>query len=85
MSIFRLEWACKVTYYVQEVGRQCILVGYGFSGAIVAGFLINFVYACMDIIRLQIPDFPPSFSFGWCLPSPVQGPCTILTEVKSLV
>src|SRR5258708_2759427 len=53
MSIFRLEWACMVVYYVQEVGKRCILVGYYFPGAVVAGFLKNFVYACMDIIRLS--------------------------------
>ena len=64
MSIFRLEWACKVAHYVQEVDRRRILVGYCFSGAEVAGFLINFVYACMDIIRLQISDFPPLFLLG---------------------
>ena len=61
MSIFGLGWACKVAHYVQEVDRQCTLVGYCFSGAVVARFLINFVYACMDIIRLQISDFPPLF------------------------
>ncbi len=28
-----------------------------------ARFLINFVYACMDTIRLELSDFSPSFSF----------------------
>ena len=63
MSIFRVEWACMVVYYVQEVGKRCILVGYYFPGAVVARFLKNFVYACMDIIRQQISDFSPSFLF----------------------
>ncbi len=63
MIIFRLEWACMVVYYVQEVGKRRILVGYYFPGAVVAGFLINFVYACMDIIRQQKLHFPPSFLF----------------------
>src|SRR5258705_288049 len=85
MSIFRLEWACMVVYYVQEVGKRCILVGYYFQGAVVAGFLINFVYACMDIIRPGISVSPPLLSFVWCLTSPVRVPCAILTEVKSLV
>jgi len=62
MSIFRLEWACMVVYYVQEVGKRCILVGYYFQGAVVAGFLKNFVYACMDIIRPRI-SVPPPFTF----------------------
>ncbi len=64
MSIFRVTWACMVVYYVQEVGKRCILVGYYSQGAVVAGFLLSFV---------------------WCLTSPVRVPCTILTEVKSLV
>ena len=85
MIIFRLEWACMVIYYVQEVGKRCILAGYYFQGAVVAGFLKNFVYACMDIIRPRISVPPPLLSFVWCLTSPVRVPCTILTEVKSLV
>ena len=84
MSIFRVKWACMVVYYVQEVGKRCILVGY-YSRAVVAGFLKNFVYACMDIIRPGISVSPPLLSFVWCLTSPVRVPCTILTEVKSLV
>ncbi len=63
MSIIRMEWACKVVYYVQEVGRWYILMGYCLSGAVVAGLLKNFVYACMDIIRLELLDFSPSFLF----------------------
>ena len=62
MIIFRMEWACMVVYYVQEVGKQRILVGYYFLGAVVARFLINFVYACMDIIRPGISVSPP-FTF----------------------
>ena len=62
MSIFRVTWACMVVYYVQEVGKRCILVGYYSRGAVVAGFLKNFVYACMDIIRPGIPVSPP-FTF----------------------
>src|SRR6266446_2943742 len=86
MSIFWLEWACMVVYYVQEVGKRCILVGYYFQGAVVARFLKNFVYACMDIIRPRISVPPPLLlSFVWCLTSPVRVPCMILTEVKSLV
>src|SRR5258708_24271018 len=85
MSIFRVEWACMVVYYVQEVGQGCILVGYYFPGAVVARFLKNFVYACMDIISTGISVPPPLLSFVWCLTSPVRVPCTILTEVKSLV
>jgi len=68
MIIFRLEWACMVVYYVQEVGKRRILVGYHFPGAVVAGFLINFVYACMDTIKLRISDL---LSFVWHLTSPV--------------
>src|SRR5258708_26021989 len=47
-TLFRSKWACMVVYYVQEVGKRCILVGYYSQGAVVAGFLKNFVYACMD-------------------------------------
>src|SRR5258707_13837777 len=85
MSIFRVTWACMVVYYVQEVGKRCILVGYYSQGAVVAGFLKNFVYACMDIMRPEIPVSPPLLSFVWCLTTPVRVPCTSLTEVKSLV
>src|SRR5258708_20665987 len=85
MIIFRLEWACMVIYYVQEVGKRRILVGYYFLGAVVARFLINFVYACMDISRPRRSVFPPLLSFVWCLTSPLRVPCVILTEVKSLV
>src|SRR5260221_309120 len=85
MSIFRVKWACMVVYYVQEVGKRCILVGYYSQGAVVAGFLKNFVYACMDMIRPRISVPPPLLSFVSCLPSPLRVPCTILTEVKSLV
>ncbi|SRR5258705_8091996 len=85
MIIFRMEWACMVVYYVQEVGKRRILVGYYFLGAVVARFLINFVYACMDISRPRRSVFPPLLSFVWCLTSPVRVPCVILTEVKSLV
>src|SRR5258708_23074416 len=85
MIIFRLEWACMVIHYVQEVGKRCILVVYYFLGAVVARFLINFVYACMDRIRPGISVSPSLLSFVWCLTSPVRVPCVILTEVKSLV
>src|SRR5260370_36927943 len=85
MSIFRFEWDCMVVYYVQEVGTRCKLVGYYFPGAVVARFLINFVYACMDRIRPGISVSPSLLSFVWCLTSPVRVPCVILTEVKSLV
>src|SRR5258707_14935348 len=86
MSIFRVTWACMVIYYVQEVGKRCILVGYYSQGAVVAGFLKNFVYVCMDRIRpgISVPP-PPLLSFERCLTSPVRVPCTILTEVISLV
>src|SRR5258706_15059164 len=86
MSIFRVTWACMVIYYVQEVGKRCILVGYYSQGAVVAGFLKNFVYVCMDRSRpgISVPP-PPLLSFVWCLTSPVRVPCTILTEVKFLV
>src|SRR5258705_11270712 len=86
MSIFEVTWDCMVVYYVKEVGKRCILVGYYSQGAVVARFLKNFVYACMDIIRPEIPVSPPPLlSFVWCLTTPVRVPCTILTEVKSLV
>ena len=62
MSIFRVTWACMVIYYVQEVGKRCILVGYYSQGAVVAGFLKNFVYACMDMIRPRI-SVPLPFTF----------------------
>src|SRR5260370_7667876 len=85
MNIFRVKWACMVVYYVQEVGKRCILVGYYSQGAVVAGFLKNFVYACMDIIRPGISVSPPLLSFLWCLTSPVRVPCMILTKVSPLV
>src|SRR5260221_14624849 len=84
MSIFRVKWACMVVYYVPEVGKRCILVGYYSQGAVVAGFLKNFVYACMDMIGPVVLVSPPLLSFVWCLTSPVGVPCTILTEVKFL-
>src|SRR5258708_39233595 len=65
--------------------KRCILVGYYSQGAVVAGFLKNFVYACMNMIRPGISVPPPLLSFVWCLTSPVRAPCMILTEVKSLV
>src|SRR5258707_14075399 len=85
MSIFRVTWACMVIYYVQEVGKRCILVGYYSQGAVVAGFLKNFVYVCMDRIRpgISVPP-PPLLSFLWCFTSPLRAPCRILTELKSL-
>src|SRR5260221_808679 len=87
MSIFRLEWACMVIYYVQEVGKRFILVGYYFQGAVVAGFLKNFVYACMDRIRpgISVSPPPPLFFFCWCLPFPRQLPVTFLIMVHSFV
>ena len=43
--------------------KRCILVGYYFQGAVVAGFLKNFVYACMDMIRPGISVPPAQYTY----------------------
>ncbi len=64
MSIFRLEWACMIVYYAQEAGKRCILVGYRFPGAVVAGVSYKLCICLYGHHQTPVIRFTPFLSFG---------------------